>query len=182
MCQQVQTSTIFCLTLEYSTSCTSVFFSAQRNNSSQRVHLSSTFTISKHHVATRSSLCVSPTDCKYPICIWSLFLHSNASLHTLAHCPVAHGLCPSRGTVLPLPLASPSRLVDHHHRSFTGGLSSRFVASNTTRFLLQPVRNFRAYWLHSCKAHTSWGLPTQRVGAHWLRNQMLCPRRTVRHA
>ena len=30
----VQTSTIFCLTLEYSTSCTSVFFPAQRNNSS----------------------------------------------------------------------------------------------------------------------------------------------------
>ena len=34
---------------------------------------------------------------------WSLFLHSIASLHTLARCPVAHGLFSSRGTILPLP-------------------------------------------------------------------------------
>ena len=105
----------------------------------------------------------------------ALFLHSSASLHTLAHCPIARGFFSSRGTVLPLPLASPSRLVDHHRRSFAGGLPFRLAASNTTRFLLRPVRCFRAYWLHSRRAHTSWGLPTPRVGAHWLRNQMLCP-------
>ena len=174
-CQQVQTSTIFCLTLEYSTSCTSVFILAQRNESQQRVQLECTIITSKHHVATRSSLCVSPTDCKYPICIWSLSLHSNASLHILAHCPVVHGLFSSRGTVLPLPLASLSRLVDHHCRLVTGGLPFLLATSKTTRFLLCLPRNVRAYWLHSYRACTSWRLPNQRVGVHWLRNQCCAP-------
>ena len=77
--------------------------------------------------------------------------------------------------MFPLLLASPIRLFDHRRHSFAGGLPFRLEASKTTRFLLRPVRNFRAYWLHSRGAHTSWGLPTQRAGALWLRNQCCAP-------
>ena len=112
----------------------------------------------------------------------ALFLHSSDSLHTFVRCPTAQSFFSSPGTVFPLPLASPSRLVDHHRRLFPGGLPFRLAASKSTRFLLRLPRNVRAYWLHSCRACTSWGLPNQRVGVHWLRNQMLCPRQTVRHA
>ena len=112
----------------------------------------------------------------------ALFLHSSASLHTLVRYPATQSFFSSRGTLSPLPLASPSRLVDHHRRLFPGGLPFRLAASKSTRFLLRLRRNIRAYWLHSCRACTSWGLPNQRVGVHWLRNQMLCPRQMVRHA
>ena len=128
---------------------------------------------------TLYSTCSSPSSLQIAP---ALFLHSIASLHTLAHCPVAHGFFSLGEMVLPLPLASLSRLFDHHCRLFPGGLPFRLAASKSTRFLLRLPRNVRAYWLHSCRACTSWGLPNQRVGTLWLRNQMLCPRHAVRHA
>ena len=110
---------------------------------------------------TRSSTCSNPVSLQIAP---GPFLHSSASLHSLAHCRVAHGFFHTRGTVLPLLLASLSHLVDHHRRSFAGGLPFRLVASNTTRFLLLLVRNFRDYRLHSHRACTSWGSQTKGLG------------------
>ena len=91
---------------------------------STRPHLLQSTTTRFAACSSQSSLQIAP----------ALFLHSSASLHTSALCPVAHGFFSSRGTVLPLPLASPNHLVDHHRRSFTGGLPFLLAASITTQF------------------------------------------------